>query len=75
MESLEEIIYELGQGTLHESGSIEFKRDLPHDISQIAKIIVGIANNQGGYLIVGVQESNKGIRIIGVTDSSVIKKS
>lgn len=66
---IDDIIIELQKGALRESSSIEFKRDLPHDPSIIAKHIVALANSQGGYLIVGVQENAKDIVLVGVKDS------
>lgn len=72
MQNLEEIISELQRGTLCESSSVEIKRDLPHDPLQIAKIVVGLANLQGGYLIIGGREKANGIECVGVEDATIV---
>ena len=49
MKDINEIVSALLDGTLQESETIELKRTLPHDLPNIAKTIVGIANSGGGY--------------------------
>ena len=44
MKNINEIVSALLDGTLQESETIELKRTLPHDLPNIAKTIVGIAN-------------------------------
>lgn len=51
MKDINAIVSSLLDGTLQESETIELKRTLPHNLPNIAKIIVGIANSGGGYLI------------------------
>lgn len=68
MISLEELINELENNTLIEGPSIEFKRNIPTDLSILAKIIVGMANTEGGYILCGIIENSKGNYIIGIED-------
>lgn len=75
MKDIKEIISELSNGTLQESESIEFKHSLPHDLPALAKIIVSIANGDGGYLILGVVESPNGIAINGVDKPDDVEKT
>lgn len=39
-----------------ETPSIEYKRELPDDVSDIAKEVVALANNGGGVIFVGVAD-------------------
>lgn len=75
MKNIDEIISALYDGILQESETIEFKRTLPKDFPQMAKIIVGIANSGGGYLILGVTDQVKnGKMIIGIDNPEEILK-
>lgn len=75
MRDINEIITALMDGTLQESETIEFKYTLPHNLPMIAKTIVGIANNGGGYLIIGVIDyPKKGGRIVGVNNADEIQR-
>lgn len=51
MKDINAIVSSLFDGTLQESETIELKRTLPHNLPNIAKTIVGIANCGGGYLV------------------------
>ena len=51
MKYINAIVSSLLDGTLQESETIELKRTLPHNLPNIAKTIVGIANSGGGYLV------------------------
>ena len=51
MKDINAIASSLLDGTLQESETIELKRTLPHNLPNIAKTIVGIANSGGGYLV------------------------
>lgn len=50
MKDINEIVSALLDGTLQESETIELKRTLPHDLPNIAKTIVGIANREVAIL-------------------------
>lgn len=74
MKDINEIVSALIDGTLKESVPIELKRILPHDLPNIAKTIVGIANSGGGYLILGVVDQPKGGgMIVGVDNTDAIQ--
>lgn len=75
MKDIKEIISELSNGTLRESESVEFKHSLPHDFPSLAKIIVSMANGEGGYLILGVDEFPKGIVINGVDKPDDVERT
>ena len=51
MKDINAIVSSLLDGTLQESETIELKRTLPHNLPNIAKTIVGIANSGGGNLV------------------------
>lgn len=69
MKELKEILLELKDGSLRESSSIEVKRNLPNDKLLLARNIIDLANNEGGYLIIGVWENTNGIELVGVRDA------
>ena len=66
MISLEELEKKLRDRTLVEGQTIEFKRNIPKDLSSIAKIVAGMANTNGGFILFGIYEGVKGISITGV---------
>ena len=75
MKSLKEIEKLLQNKTLHEDDYIELKEKLPYEDAVIAKHIVGLANNGGGYYIVGVRETLGTITLIGIKNiDPIIKK-
>lgn len=76
MKDINEIVSELIDGTLQESESIEFKYALPHNLPMMAKTIVGIANNGGGFLILGVIDyPKKEVRILGIDNADGIQNT
>ena len=75
MKDINEIVSALLDGTLQESETIELKRTLPHDLPNIAKTIVGIANSGGGYLILGaIEQPRDGGMIVGVDNAAAIQR-
>lgn len=74
MTTLKEIIKKLNNGTLAENETVEFKTAMPTDLSLLAKYMVGIANNGGGYIILGVRKKPDGVILIGIdkTHNSVL---
>ena len=75
MKDINQIVSALLDGTLQESETIELKLTLPHDLPNIAKTIVGIANSGGGYLILGAIEQPKdGGMIVGVDNAASIQR-
>lgn len=75
MKDINEIVSALVDGTLKESETIELKRILPHNLPNIAKTIVGIANSGGGYLVLGaVDQPKDGGMIVGVDNADAIQR-
>ena len=75
MKDINEIVSALVDGTLKESETIELKRILPHNLPNIAKTIVGIANSGGGYLVLGaVDQPKDGGMIVGVDNAEAIQR-
>lgn len=75
MRDIREIVTAIIDGSLQESETIELKQSLPHNLSIIAKNIVGIANCGGGYLVVGVIENSKnGVTLVGVDNVDKIQQ-
>lgn len=68
MISFEELIQAVQQNSISEGLNVEFKRNIPHDLSILAKIIIGMANAEGGYILMGIAQQTKGISIIGLDD-------
>lgn len=74
MKDINAIVSSLLDGTLQESETIELKRTLPHNLPNIAKTIVGIANSGGGYLILGaIERPRDGGMIVGVDNAAAIQ--
>lgn len=75
MKDINQIVSALLDGTLQESETIELKLTLPHDLPNIAKTIVGIANSGGGYLILGaIEQPRDGGMIVGVDNAAAIQR-
>lgn len=75
MKDINEIVSALLDGTLQESETIEVKLTLPHDLPNIAKTIVGIANSGGGYLILGaIEQPRDGGMIVGLDNAAAIQR-
>lgn len=66
MHTIEIIKRLLDSQELTEGEFIEFKRRFPAQEDILAKLLVGFANSQGGYVIIGVGEKPKGISIVGI---------
>lgn len=75
MKDINEIVSAIVDGSLQESETIEMKRSLPRDLSNIAKSIVGIANSGGGYLVVGVVELHNHSVVAGIDNSRELQKA
>lgn len=70
METINEIKKKLIDGSLMERDTIQFKTKLPHGNEDLlARILVALSNNLGGYLIIGVVEQAKGCIIVGISES------
>lgn len=55
--------------SLTESQTVEFKEVVPKDISIIAKIMVSMANSDGGVILIGVSDRKGFPEVIGLKDS------
>lgn len=74
MISFEELIQAVQQNSISEGLNVEFKRSVPNDLSILAKIIVGMANTDGGYILMGIVQQTKEISIIGLDDPQLSRR-
>ena len=72
MQTKEEILQRLSDGTLSEGIHVEFKATYSDKCTDLyAKIIVAFANTEGGYLIFGVQEASSGCVVKGLPGGAI----
>jgi hypothetical protein len=72
MQTKDEILQSLSDGTLLEGINVEFKSAFSDKFADIyAKTIISFANTEGGYLILGIQESKTGCVVKGIQEDMV----
>lgn len=75
MEALEilKIKESISNRSLIESQTVEFKEAMPKDLSIIARIMVGMANTDGGVILIGISDRRGFPEIIGLKESDKAK--
>lgn len=67
LRSIRQCPYPLVDGQLDDGRLVEIKRNLPHNINVIMRLIVAMSNSTGGLIIFGVEE--KSMTIVGIKGS------
>ena len=66
LRSIRQCPYPLVDGQLDDDRLVEIKRNLPHDINVIMRLIVAMSNSTGGLIIFGIDDK---LTVVGVNDS------
>ena len=67
LRSIRKCPYPLVDGQLDDGRLVEIKKNLPHDINVIMRLIVAMSNSTGGLIIFGVEE--RSMTVVGITES------
>lgn len=67
LRSIRQCPYPLVDGQLDDGRLVEIKRNLPHNINVIIRLIVAMSNSTGGLIIFGVEE--KSMTVVGIKGS------